>query len=392
VIRRRWVDVSVGAVLLLGAVIVALAGTADRLPGAGAGVALLVAAYLVARPSMGDEEPRRFGLFVAGAAIAMTLMTFAEPSLATMQVIVYPLVWIFSPDRRGGIVGSLIIGAAVFAGYAVGFGFAVGAVVESLAVASLSASFSIAMGWWITAIAAYGDERARLLADLTLAQKQVEALSRDKGAADERERLAREIHDTLAQTLAGLVILAEQAGRRWRAGDADGAASTVGHLETVARDALDETRAIVARTAAVPGDRALGAAVERLAARFRADTGLEIVVTAPAEPGEPLDRDAQVVLLRCLQEGLANVRKHAAAARVAVTVACEHDGGVRLTVADDGRGFEAEDASPRIGYGLDGMRERVALAGGSIELASAPGAGTTLTVSLPAPVRVGEAA
>lgn len=391
-IRRRWVDVSVGAVMLLGAVIISLAGTHERLPWAGAGFALLLAAYLVARPTVGDEEPRRFFLFVAGAAVAMTLMTFAEPSLATMQIIVYPLVWIFSPDRRGGVVGSLIIGATVFAGYAVGFGFAVGAVVESLAVATLSATFSIAMGWWITAIAAYGDERARLLADLTLAQQQVEALSRDKGAADERERLAREIHDTLAQTLAGLVILAEQAGRRWRAGDAAGAATTVGHLEAVARDALDETRAIVARTAAVPGDRALDAAVERLAARFRADTGLEIVVNAPVEPGEPLDRDAQVVLLRCLQEGLANVRKHAAAAHVVVTVACGRDGGVSLTVSDDGRGFEARDASPSIGYGLDGMRERVALAGGSIELTSAAGSGTTLTVMLPAPARVGEAA
>ena len=92
------------------------------------------------------------------------------------------------------------------------------------ATAGFSVAFAIALGLWIASIVEYGEERARLLAELTAAQAEVEALSRDRGAAEERERLAREIHDTLAQTLAGLVILAERAGRQSRDGRADAAA------------------------------------------------------------------------------------------------------------------------------------------------------------------------
>ncbi|POX67641.1 sensor histidine kinase [Microbacterium sp. Ru50] len=373
-------DVAVGVVLALGVGILAAAGEAERLPWAVAGLVLLLAAYLIARPSAGAEDPRRFAVFLAIVTVSIAAMTFGEVSLATMQVIVYPLVWIFAPLRRDGVVGSLSVGAGMLVGYAGGFGFAPDALLEAAAVAVLSVAFSIAMGWWISAIAAYGTERARLLDELSRAQQQVEALSRDKGAADEREHLAREIHDTLAQTLAGIVMLAEQAGRRSRAGDVDGAAAAVERLEVAARDALGEARAIVARTAAVPGDPVLGAAVERLAERFRADTGLEISVVDTASG---VDRETQVVVLRCLQEALSNVRKHAGAARVTVTLAGEDDGTLRLVVEDDGRGFDV--SSPRTGYGLDGMSDRVALAGGTVEVTAVPGAGTTLSVRLPAP-------
>ncbi|MDD7929022.1 sensor histidine kinase [Microbacterium sp. NM3R9] len=383
-IRRKWVDVAVGAVTVLGLIIVALADTGARLPWALAGLGLLLVAYVAGRPGIGRERPARFIGFLILAIAAVVVMTAAEPSLATMQVIVYPLVWILGPSRRWGVAGSVAVGVAVLAGYTAGLGFTADVVREAALVAALSVAFSVAMGWWISAIAAYGDERSRLLTELTRAQEQVEALSRDAGAAHERERLAREIHDTLAQTLAGLVILAEQARRRAHSGDASAAASTLEHLEAVARDALDETRAIVARTAAVPGDQALEAAVERLVERFRIDTGLQIALTVE-ETGESLERDAQVVILRCLQEGLANVRKHAAAAHVTVAVDRDTEGGVRLTIRDDGRGFDT--ASPRLGYGLDGMTERVALAGGTVAVTSTAGAGTALTMTLPATAR-----
>ncbi|MFS0714251.1 sensor histidine kinase [Microbacterium sp. 2P01SA-2] len=378
-ISRSWVDVALGVVLALGVGILIVGGSTDRLPWAVAGLVLLVVAYLVARPTAGDEDARRFTVFTVVATVAMAAMSFADASLSTMQVIVYPLVWIFAPLRRDGVTGSIAIGAGLFVGYAGGYAFVPEVVAQGAAVAVLSVAFSIAMGWWISAIAAYGTERARLLDELSRAQQQVAALSRDKGAADEREHLAREIHDTLAQTLAGIVMLAEQAGRRSHAGDTDGAAAAVQRLEVAARDALGEARAIVARTAAVPADPVLAAAVERLAERFRADTGLEISVVDTASG---VDRETQVVALRCLQEALANVRKHAGAARVTVSLSREDDGALRLAVEDDGRGFDV--ASPRTGYGLDGMSDRVALAGGTVEVAAAAGAGTTLTVRLPA--------
>jgi signal transduction histidine kinase len=177
------------------------------------------------------------------------------------------------------------------------------------------------------------------------------------------------------------VIFAERAGRQSRDGQTDAAAATIATVEQVARDALAEARALVARTAAVPREPAFGAAVERLIERFREHGAARIELDTARVQGQ-LDREAQVVLLRCLQEALSNVTKHAAAGRVAVRVEVAGDGAAVLEVSDDGRGFDT--SRPASGFGLDGMRERVALAGGTFDVSSAPGGGAMLTVRLPA--------
>ncbi len=125
--------------------------------------------------------------------------------------------------------------------------------------------------------------------------------------------------------------------------------------------------------AAVPSDVALGDAVDRLVSRFRAETGITIDLNLKLDSEGVLARESQLVLLRCLQEALANVRKHAAATRVDVRVSAEVDGTARLTVADDGRGFDV--GARRDGFGLDGMAERVALAVGQWRCRRAPAAG-----------------
>lgn len=380
-IRRLWVDIAVAAAMLLGIAIVVGGGDRGGIVVALSGLALLLIAYVCARPMLAAPTGPRAGWIVAVIAVSFGVMTWGSPSLATMQVIGYPLVWMISPRIRAGVVGSCAVGVGMFAGTVGGLGWSGDVLRDAGTIAVLSVAFAIVMGWWITSTAEYGDERARLVDELTSAQHEVAALHRDKGMSDERERIAREIHDTLAQTLAGLVILAEQAGRRSRQGDSSGAASTTARLESVAREALDEARALVARTAAVPSDDALEAAIERLVARFRDDTGLEILVRSPRDVGG-LDRDRQVVILRCLQEALSNVRRHAHADRVVIDVSRDEDGVVRLVVQDDGRGFDRDAGT--VGYGLEGMRDRVALADGVLEVRSAPGAGTTLSVALPA--------
>uniref|UniRef100_UPI00237A364D sensor histidine kinase n=1 Tax=Microbacterium sp. CPCC 204701 TaxID=2493084 RepID=UPI00237A364D len=161
----------------------------------------------------------------------------------------------------------------------------------------------------------------------------------------------------------------------------DAAAATIATVEQVARDALAEARALVARAAAVPSEPAFDAAVSRLVERFRVHGGAQIALDADGIVGQ-LDRESQVVVLRCLQEALSNVTKHAAARRVAVEVAAAADGSAALTVTDDGQGFDPAESGR--GFGLDGMRERVALAGGVLDIASTPGRGTTLRVGLPA--------
>ena len=130
---------------------------------------------------------------------------------------------------------------------------------------------------------------------------------------DERGRLAREIHDTIAQSLTGLVMVAQRAGNRLEPVDGEAAASVRGDIELMeqmAREALTEARGLVASLTPVEPDAGLAEALRRLATSFERETGVAVTVTADAAG---LDRELEVVLLRCAQEALANVRKHAKA-------------------------------------------------------------------------------
>lgn len=391
-LQKRWWDVAVvaGSAATAAAIAFGLVPTdaVEQIVAYAAIAAFAVTYLVIARPTIGVEaaSPARFAVFLAVLSITLVVGTAASGFLAILQALAYPMAWVLGDTRRRGIIGSAVIAAAVFAGYLVGGGFSLGAFLAGLATTGFSFVFATALGLWITAIAEYGDERARLVEELTAAQSEVRALSHERGASEERERLARDIHDTLAQSLTGLVILAERAGRQSREGAADAAAETMTTVEQVARDALAEARALVARTAAVPDEAAFGASIERLAERFRAQVGAAIDVTVDAAV-ESLDRDRQVVLLRCVQEALSNVARHAHA--TIVSVAVRVSGGIAtLEIRDDGRGFDP--AGMRTGFGIDGMGDRVGLAGGTFEVDSAPGAGTTVRVRLPLGVATGE--
>jgi signal transduction histidine kinase len=155
-------------------------------------------------------------------------------------------------------------------------------------------------------------------------------------------------------------------------------AETLALIEDNARAALAETRSLVAGRAAVGvEDGGITDSLSRLAQRFSRETGITVGVEAGEVP--PLERDTEVVLLRVAQEGLANVRKHSGAGNAVVQLRFEGD-AARLAVRDDGGGFDPSAASN--GYGLAGMRERLALVGGDLEVSSGTG-GTTLTATLP---------
>ena len=382
--ERRWdaIVAVVTTVITLAMVFLFTPPTPARTAVSLVAIVLFVAGYaVVGRAAV--EPPRaawRYPAFLSVAAVAVGIGVGAAPFMAMLQTLAYPLVWVIGDSRRRGIGGSAVIAGSVFVGVIIGNGADADSVLAGATTAVFSLAFAIAIGLWIARIAEYGEERERLLSELTAAQGQVEALSRERGASAERERLARDIHDTLAQTLAGLVIFAERAGRQSREGQTDAAAATIATVEQVARDALAEARALVARTAAVPREPAFAAAVERLVERFRAQ-GRAAIELDTADAAGDLDRETQVVLLRCLQEALSNAAKHSAADLVQVRVRVDAGGGAALEVADDGRGFEP--ASPGAGFGLDGMRERVALAGGTFEVDSTAGRGTSLRVHLP---------
>jgi len=191
--------------------------------------------------------------------------------------------------------------------------------------------------------------------------------------AQERRRLARELHDGLAQELAFLV--AQTHLLAFRHGDIDG----LDALERTSQRALDESRiaiGVLTRPGEEPLDVALESVVEDLADRMGTNVRLRL---APGVDVEPALRDA---LLRIVREAMTNAVRHGGATSVSVEL--DNGNGLRLRVEDDGRGFSV-DAAPRRGSGLGlvSMRERAEALGGRLTVASRPGEGTSVELVLP---------
>lgn len=204
------------------------------------------------------------------------------------------------------------------------------------------------------------------------------------GAGDEeRARIARELHDSTAQTLAALCM---QLGAAARVAAEEGDAAAAARMEELRRtcgDALEEVRTL-AHTVhpRVLDDLGLVSALEWLGRQTREHTGLKVQVDAPLRRAT-LPRDVQAALYRVAQEALRNATRHAQARAVRVTLDVRAGVAV-LGITDDGIGFDVEAAERRRpGMGLFSMRERVALAHGSVNIDSAPGSGTRITASVP---------
>lgn len=220
------------------------------------------------------------------------------------------------------------------------------------------------------------DERAALRAELKSTQRELSEVYQRQGAAEERERLAREIHDTLAQGFASIIVLAE-AARSQLAVDAERSAQQLQSIEQTARENLAEARVLVgAAPSSGVAAGSVATTLRRTLDRFTEDTGL----TVDAELADiECDQPTRIALLRCTQESLANVRKHAAATTVGVVLA-RQPGCAELEITDDGRGFVVEDSH---GFGLDGMRRRLAEFGGGLTVTSSVGDGTRILATIP---------
>ena len=239
--------------------------------------------------------------------------------------------------------------------------------------------FAITIGGFITGIIRQSRGRAELIDELRRTRAELAAERHEAGVHTERERLAAEIHDTLAQGLTSILMLA-QAARVGLDRDRASVDAQLDLVEHAARENLAEARALVASlTPPDLAERSLVEALVRLGERHTRDTGAPVEVSACGRPASSAP-GIDVVLLRAAQEALANIRRHAAASTVHIALSRD-DTSSTLTVTDDGRGFDptAVDA----GYGLTGMRNRAVTFGGTCAVESAPGAGTTLRVSLP---------
>jgi signal transduction histidine kinase len=194
----------------------------------------------------------------------------------------------------------------------------------------------------------------------------------------ERSRLARELHDETGQALTSILLGLRSIRAAESEADADRAEANL--RELIVQALQDVRRLAVELRPSALDDFGLTAAVERLAATFQERTGIHTAVEADLPPAR-LSQEIETVLYRVIQEALTNVVKHAGAERVSI-VLTQRSNGIRVVVEDDGRGFDADDIR-HDALGVVGMRERVALVGGSLEIESTAGTGTTLAAYVP---------
>ncbi|UVJ39980.1 sensor histidine kinase [Arthrobacter sp. CJ23] len=220
----------------------------------------------------------------------------------------------------------------------------------------------------------------RLVDEVTEAQDRLAASERAAGVAAERERVSREIHDTVTQGLASSLLLLEAAQRSWP--DA-GAQDEVRKAGILLRQNLADTRSLVHELSA-PGLETgpLPEALEQAAQQYLDGVRLQITGEPRPVPGE-----VRHALLRVTQSAAANIKLHAGTTRASLTLGYLPD-AVTLDVFDDGRGFDPAAVpapSERGGYGLRAMRQRVEQLGGVFSVESSPGEGTIIAAQLPLP-------
>ena len=219
--------------------------------------------------------------------------------------------------------------------------------------------------------------RAAVAVDLS-ERVATDALRRVVSAQElERQRLARELHDETGQALTSILLGLKAVEDAKDRSDLDAAA---GQLRQLVVSTLQDVRrlAVELRPKALD-DFGLVPAIERLVETFREHTGLEVHLE-PQLGAERLPSDVETTLYRITQEALTNVVKHAQARHVSI-VLTRREGSVAAVIEDDGRGLGSGDDSS--GLGLLGMRERIALVGGRLEVESSPGSGTTLSIEVP---------
>lgn len=342
-----------------------------------------VASYVfVGRKALNGDDASRLTAYSC-LVVALAFGMFAvSPAGGLFLFIAYPQIWMASRSFRRGVGWNLALTVSSALGLIAGNGWDETNRTEFFVSFSLGFAFSMFMGSWMTYVIKHGAEQERLRRLLEDAQDELAQANRTEGADIERARMAREIHDTLAQGFTSIVLLAQSAQTELAP---SGTSETLAYqrllqIEDTARENLAEARSLVtAFTSPSLHDADLPDAVARLAAQLESGHGVRTEVAVDGSWGKVEPRD-EVTILRCVQEGIANIRKHSSASNAWIAL---RQSGSTLTVSirDDGVGFVPAWGGE--GFGLAGMRERIAQAHGTFDVDSAPGNGTNLTVTLP---------
>lgn len=346
----------------------------------GAGLsAAMVACYWFLRPDRtrdDDDNDRRAVAWGLGSVLLWLPLVFVHPAFFLVLTGLFTTLFAnlaFRPASwLAGLLGVEIVLANLFPGDPTG-----GDVLITLASTAPLIVASVVLARWIHGIIDQSRDRHLLIEELEATQADLVAAERTAGIHQERARLTGEIHDTLAQGFTSIVMLlqAVEAGL----GEDDAVRRRVQLAIDTARDGLDDSRRLMADLDPEPLDsHSLPDAIGRVASRFSDETGVRTEVELRGDQRR-LRATVEVALLRATQESLANVRKHAGAAAVTITLRYGHE--VTLRVTDDGSGFDP--ANPTAGFGLRGMRERLATVHGRVQVESEPGHGTQVLVEVP---------
>lgn len=332
---------------------------------------LVVGRSIAARPFL-------VWVFLVVFAAMLAVVVSANPTTAILQSVGYPYVWVFLERIDAVLAGNLIIAGATLGGF-LWYGLGPS---DALISTGISLAFSLGMGFWIQSLIRAATERAALEARVEAVSGELAKSQREMGAIAERERFSQELHDTLTQHLTALVMLTEKTQDELAAGGQD-AAATLAVAERTARDALAEARSLVAHGSGREVDTGgLAESVRRTAENFAEETGVRVELNLSSDLGR-VQRAEQVALLRGVQETLANVRKHAHAHSVQISLTTPDAAHVSLVVQDDGVGFSVSVANALDrGFGLSGLTSRFALVGGSVAITS-DAHGTCVSMELP---------
>ena len=351
--------------------------------------------FLSVREPIRARVPVVGGVYMAGLHVLMAALTWLSPFYAFMAIGGYGHAFCYLHGRWRYVAVAFVGGCAAFSQmggrlalpWSTGWWWALAALLVGNAV--VAGGFN-----WFAAISAQQTERRkRMIAELEETNAQLEtalaenvqlhaqlvAQARQAGVQDERTRMAREIHDTIAQGLTGIVTQLEAADAA--ASEAD-VRDRLRIARGLARESLTEARRSVDALRPEPLERAqLPEALADLVDRWSETTGVRVRRETTGAT-RPLLPDVEVALFRVAQEALANVAKHAEATTVGITLSYMDD-VVVLDVRDDGRGFDLPDRGAG-GFGLTAMEQRVHRVSGTLTVESAPGEGTALSASVPA--------
>jgi signal transduction histidine kinase len=386
--------------VLLASALIDLADPGERVPARLAVTLTLVVVTalwvlwaVVVRPSW-PEQRVPISVYYVGLVLLIGALESQSPAFTGMVVVCYAHALALLPTRWLVLgMGATAVVSAVATGivghqHPATYMFAV-----SLAIPLLFA------GWFVSVLSGRQDRTIEQLEETnqrlitatkenTGLQSQLLAQAREAGVFDERQRMAREIHDTLAQGLAGVLTQLEALEREGAGDVPEDWHDRVSRARELTRENLVEARRSV--QALQPGrlaDSQLPEAVASMARTWAAGTEVTASVDVVGDV-ERLPSELEVTLYRVAQESLTNIAKHAEAANVHLTLSYLDD-VVLLDVVDDGVGFarRAGDARPAdgSGFGLTGMQQRVELVGGRLEIDSVVGEGTTVNATVPIP-------